>query len=150
MDRVEQLIELAQRIADDSVGFFEIAGPGAGDLRAIAFMQELRRRADDLFGQDLSEQQICGDNRLAVDFFFPEEATVIEVALGLRNPSSEFERDILKALLAQEAGYPVTRLVFLSKPGANRRRTQPGSRDIMAWAERNHNLRIEIRELTSN
>ena len=150
MSKVEQLVQVAQEIADENAGFFEIAGPGAGDRRTNAFMQELRRRANNLFGQDFSEQKICGDNNLAVDFFIPEESAVVEVALSLRNSNTEFERDILKALMAQEAGYPMAQLVFLSKPGAVKRHAQPSSRAIVAWAERNHGIHVEVRELTSS
>lgn len=149
MSKVERLLQLAQELADQSVGFFEIAGPGAGDRRTHTFMRELLRRANDLFEQDLSEQKICGDNNLAVDFFIPEESTIVEVALRSCNPNTEFEHDILRTFMAQEAGHPVTQLVFIAKPGANYRHAQPGSRAIVAWAERNHELRVEIRELTA-
>lgn len=150
MSKVERLLQLAQEVADEIVGFFEVAGPGAGNRRTNTFVQELRRRANDLFEQDFSEQKICGDNNLAVDFFIPEESTIIEVALSLRNPNTEFERDTLKALMAQEAGHPVAQLVLLSKPGALKKHTQPSSRTITAWAERNHKIRVEVRELTRN
>lgn len=151
MSKVEQLVQLAQNIADENVGFFEVAGPGAGDRRAHAFMRELRHRANDVFERDYSERKICGDNtKLAVAFFIPEESTIVEVALSLRNPNTEFERDILKALMAQEAGHPVARLVFLSKPGAIRRHAQPGSRAITAWVVRNHGIRIEVLELAND
>ena len=110
-------------------------------------MQELRYRATNLLGQDYSEQKVCGDNGLAVDFFFPNESAILEVALSLRNSNTEFERDILKALMAQEAGHSVTRLQFLSKPGAISKHMQPSSRAIISWALRNHGLKVEIREL---
>lgn len=146
MNKVEQLVQLAQKITDENVSFFEVAGPGAGDRRTIAFMRELRHRANDAFKRDYSERKICGDNNLAVDFFIPEESTIVEVALSLRNPNTEFERDVLKALMAREAGHPVAQLVLLAKPGAIKRHAQPSSRAITAWAERNHGIRIEILE----
>jgi hypothetical protein len=74
-------------------------------------------------------------------------AIIVEIALGLRNPLSEFERDILKAIMSKEACYPVRRLLFLSKPGATRRCSQPGARAIAAWVERAHGITIEIQEV---
>lgn len=147
MSKTDTIIRLAQTIADERAGFFEIKGPGAGDRETRAFMRELRIRAKDALGIDYAEQKICGSSKLAVDFFIPEEGTVVEVALGLRNPNTEFERDILKALMAQEEGYPIARLVFLSKPGAIKRHSQSSSRGIVAWTERTHGINVEIREL---
>ena len=101
-------------------------------------------------GEDCSEKRICGDNNLAVDFFLPDEQTIVEVALSLRNPGSEFERDILKALMAQGCRHPVKRLVFVAKPGALRRHSQPSTKAIVAWAKARHDLSVEIHELRKN
>lgn len=143
MAKSEQLIALAQQIADETPDFFETKGPGRGDRAANSFMARLRQRAAKAFGEDLSEQKIVAENTsLAVDFFFPNEETIVEVALGLRNPLSEFERDILKAILAKEQHRNVRRLIFLSKPGAVKRRTQPSSQAIVSWAKRNHKIEV--------
>jgi hypothetical protein len=144
----DRLLELAQSLADEWGQFFEKKGPGAGDLDTNAFMKELRARARNAFGQDYSEQRICGDSKLAPDFYFPEEETIVEVAMGLRNPYSEFERDILKAILAQVSSHPVRRLVFLSKPGARARISQPGLTAIANWATTAHGIQIEVREFS--
>jgi hypothetical protein len=93
MGQVEKVIELAQQLAEETPGFFEVKGAGVGDRATNAFMVELRKRAAATLGEDLAERCICGENNLAVDFFFPEEAAVLEVAFSLRNPASEFERD---------------------------------------------------------
>ena len=148
MDRVERLAAMAQRLAEERPTFFEIKGPSVGDHDTAAFMKELRARAQAHFGTDYSERKVCGANNLCVDFYFPDEGTIVEVALGLRNPTSEYERDVLKALMAKEAGYAVSRLLFLSKPGALKRLGQPGAMAIAAWAERLHGLCVETRELS--
>ena len=114
---VERLVQLAQSIADERPTFFDIKGPSVGDHDTAAFMSELRARAQTDFGMDCSEKRVCGATNLCVDFYFPNEGTIVEVALGLRNPTSEYERDILKALMAIDEGHQVTRLVFVSKPG---------------------------------
>ena len=101
------------------------------------------------FGLDHAEKKVCGANNLCVDFYFPDEGTIVEIALALRNPTSEYERDIVKALMAKETGHSVSRLLFLSKPGALKRMKQPGAAAIAAWSERLHGVRIEIRELVN-
>src|SRR6266542_3632820 len=113
-------------------------------------MKDLQIRAANAFGDDHSEKEICGKNKLRVDFYFSDEETIVEVALGLRNPLSEYERDILKAIMANEAGNHVARLVLISKPGALKRLAQPSAAAIRAWAERNHGIKVEIRELISS
>ena len=148
MHKAERLVVLAQTIADERPVFFEIKGPSIGDHDTAAFMVELRTRAEAEFGADYSERKVCGANNLCVDFYFPDEETIVEVALGLRNPTSEYERDILKALMAKETGHPVSRLLFVSKPGALKRLKQPGAAAIAAWAERLHGVRVEARELS--
>jgi hypothetical protein len=144
----ESLKALGQCLVSQWQDFFSKKGPGAGDLDTNAFMKELRRRAIEKLGEDYSERRICGNNRLAPDFYFPEEATIVEVAMSLRNPSSEFERDVLKAIMAQEAGNPVRRLIFLAKPGAIARSSQPGMKAVAEWAERAHGIAVEVYEFT--
>jgi hypothetical protein len=84
-DRVSTLFELAL----ERSGFFDIKGPSVGDKDTAAFMGELRKRAAEAFGSDFAEQKICGPNGLCVDYYFPEDAAIVEIAMGLRNPNSE-------------------------------------------------------------
>lgn len=150
MTKTEKLIQIAQQIADERPSFFDIKGAGKGDRDTNSFMSELRSRAAVLFGRDFSEKRICGDTNLAVDFFIRDEETIIEVALSLRNPNSEFEHDILKAIMAKEGGEQVRHLVFVSKPGAVKRHQQPGSIAMQTWLKENHGIEVTIRELRNN
>ncbi len=150
MNKTDQLLALAQALSDARPSFFEIKGPSIGDRDTATFMKDLQIRAANAFGDDHSEKEICGKNKLRVDFYFSDEETIVEVALGLRNPLSEYERDILKAIMANEAGNHVARLVLISKPGALKRLAQPSAAAIRAWAERNHGIKVEIRELISS
>lgn len=127
--------------------FFEIKGPGLGDNDTAVFMKQLRSRALKRFKTDYSEKKICGQNSLCVDFYFPDEETVVEVALGLRNPLSEYERDISKAIMAKDTGSAVSHLMFISKRGAIKRLLQPSAKSIAEWARRNHGV-INVRELS--
>jgi hypothetical protein len=145
----DEILTIAQQLADLRPTFFTKKGPGAGDDDTNAYMRELRAAVEKATGNDYSEKRICGDNALAVDFFLEKEKTVIEIALSLSNPNCEFERDILKVLMAQEAGVQVKRLIFLAKPGGEKRVRQPSSQAMVAWATRNHGLEIIVRDLRS-
>ena len=125
-DKTLGLLTLARELAIADPKFHSVLGPGEGDRRTQKFMRELRKRASSAFGEDYAERKVCGETSLAVDFYFPEEATIVEVALGLPNPGSEFEKDVLKAVMAQELGNSVRRLVFISRPGGARKCQQPG------------------------
>jgi hypothetical protein len=142
-----RLIDEAREISLESPNFQTVLGPGAGDHATNAFMQKLRTRAAAAFGQDYSEQKICGATDFAVDFFFPDEQTIVEVALGLPNPQSEYEKDILKAIMAQDAGYTVKVLLFISRAGAAKKCEQPGRAAVRDWALKKHRLQVEVYDL---
>jgi hypothetical protein len=147
MHRADQLLQLAQALADERPTLFLSKGPGAGDRDTKEFIHELRRRAEQVFGVDYAEKEICGANKLCPDYYFPDEQTVVEIAFLLKNSPSEFEKDILKAILADESGQPVRKLVFISKPGAVKRCNAPDRRSMIEWAERVHGLSIAVHEL---
>ena len=150
MDNVSttaRLIALAREIAVATLDFQVVKGPGVGDHATAAFMRDLRARCLEEFGVDLSEKRLCGDTALAVDFYIPDEGTIIEVALGLPNPASEYEKDILKAIMAQDHGFRVSRLVFISRPGACKKCDQPGRSAMVKWAIDKHQLTVEVHDL---
>ena len=142
-----RILRIAQDLANENPGLFKKKGPGLGNQYTNFFMLELQKRAKDKFGVDFSEQRICGDTQFAVDFYFPEEATIVEIALSLNNPNREFEKDIIKAILAKQAGKAVNRLVFISKPGATQRNEEPGPKAIASWVEKDYGIKVIIREL---
>jgi hypothetical protein len=143
-DKPSQLVALAGELASIVPEFHGNLGPGAGDHRTNAFMKSLRTRALEQFGTDYSEKKLCGKTSLAVDFYFPDERAIVEVALGLPNSSTELEKGILKAIMAGETGEAVERLVLLSRAGGVRKCSQPGRRSVIDWAKRKHNLTGEI------
>ena len=141
------MILLAQKFAEVTPGFFETKGPGIGDKAANEFMDKLNASAKEMFGQDFSQRKICGENKFAPDFYFPEEQTVVEFAFGLDKPMNEYERDIFKCLLAQDHGYKIRKLVLVSKSGGQARLSAPGPKAIKEWAGRMHDLEIEVWDL---
>lgn len=146
-DKPSKLLAMARDIASASSDFQKARGPGAGDHATQGFMRRLRGRAREAFGEDYSERKLCGETSLAVDFYFPDEGTIVEIALGLPNPASEFEKDILKAIMARDFGHQVRRLFFISRAGAVKKCSQPGRSAVKQWASAKHQLVIEVHEL---
>jgi len=147
MDKTSELIKIAQSLASKTPEFHSIKGPGKGDHATKEFMTKIRRLANDSFGVDYSEKKISRSANFAVDFWFPDDKTVVEFALTLRNSSSEFHKDIFKVLLAIDAGEKVDKLVFISKPGAIKRHSEPASKAITNWLKKKYEIETTIIEL---
>jgi hypothetical protein len=140
MDKTSELIEIARKLAQGMPEFYGIKSP--------EFLKVLKPRASEAFGEDCWEKCISGNTKFAVDFWFPDEMTVVEFAFDIGGASgSEFYRDIFKVLLAIDCGRKVENLVFVSKPGAIRRHSEPASKAITEWLERNYGVKITIIEL---
>ena len=146
-DKASRLLAIARKIASSSADFQVVLGAGKGDHATNSFMRALRAEAERALGGDFSEKGICGSNAFKVDFYLPDEGTIVEIALGLPNPSTEFEKDILKAIMAQELGHGVRRLYFISRAGARKKCEQPGRMAIRKWAREKHGLEIEVHDL---
>jgi hypothetical protein len=147
MDPVSAVITHARFIAANDPEFQKVKGPGTGNRATNRFMAALDQYVATHFGDECCQQSLCGDTDLSVDFYFRSKGTVVEVALGLPNPNTEFEKDIVKAILAREFRHPVRHLVFISRAGAIHKCSQPGRTAMMAWARKVHSLTIEIHEL---
>lgn len=147
MAKYEELYEIARKLASETEAFLDIKGPGAGNRATNWFVTSLGRLASEKFGEDHSEKNICGPNSLAVDFYFPCDGVIVEVALGLKNPNTEYEKDILKAIMAKELGNKVEKLVFITKPGGLKKCNQPGRTAIRHWLASSNEIGIEIMEL---
>ena len=137
------LLGMAGRISNRRGDSQAVKGPGTGNKATNAFLKELRENAFDKSGEVCSEQRICGHTAHAVDFYFQSEATIVEVALGIPNSATEYEKDVLKAIMAKENGYKVDRLFFISRPGAAEKCQQPGR----AWLKDKHGIETEVHEL---
>lgn len=143
----EQLLLLAQGIVEQTSGFLEKKGPGVGDHTTGVFVRSLRQLAKEVFGSGYSEKVVCKGAGFRFDFFFPDEGTAVEFAFGIHNPHSEFERDILKCVLAIEDGCPVKKLILVGKPGAIVRLSAPAPKAIVALVGTRFDLAVEVLEL---
>src|SRR5258708_7188360 len=150
MPKATKILELAQVIAKErGPTFFERLGPGKdkGNGSTKSFMEELGLRVRNEIGADLAEACICGANKLSVDFFVAHEGTIIEIELGARNPHTNFERDIFKALLARDTGFRVDRLIIVGKPGTLKRLRTPDAKAIANWVTKHQGLEIDVFDL---
>ena len=147
MTKADRIYQIAQSIAYATDDFHITKGPGKGDRATHSFMAELRDQVEACLGEDYSEKQISGGIKSAVDFFIPDEATIVEVAMSLKVPMSEFHKDIFKALLTIDNGIDVKRILFICKPGGLKRHQEPASVAIMKWLKKYYSVEIEIKEL---
>jgi len=147
--KAEQLLLIAQRVAEATPQFFIALGQGEGNIRSNAFTAELRKRALQAFGRDYSEARLCGETSLAIDFYFADEETAVEVAGMLGAPNSEYEKDIFKCILAKDRGAKITKLVFIAKPGSAKVHNQPGRRAIARFVQRHYGIEIFLEELVN-
>jgi hypothetical protein len=136
----------AQKLAERTPGFFEIKGHGLGDRATNAYMRDLREILDTRKGQDCEVPVSKGiDSKF--DFFVADEKCVVEIALGLHNPNCEFEKDILKCLLAREEGVAIETLVLVGKPGTLIKQAEPYRAAVADLCRRRYGLEIVVLEL---
>ncbi len=147
MDKVSQIIKFANQIASEMDDFFAKKGPGKGNTSTNAYIKALGNQMETQFGKDYSEKNICGENSSAVDFYFPDEGIVVEIALGLKNPNTEYEKDILKVILAKSLGKNIKKLLFISKPGGEKKCAQPFRLAIRNWLDKEFGIEIEVIDL---
>ncbi|MDP2848192.1 MAG: hypothetical protein Q8O35_08360 [Humidesulfovibrio sp.] len=140
------LFGIAKEEAAKTAGFDLRAGAGKGNFKTLAYEKSVRMRM--LANISVGVEVCCGTTRMAVDYYFKEESTVVEIALGLRNNNTEFEKDIFKALLLKNAGHPVSKLVFLCKPGGMEKCKEPGRLAIMEWVQSKHGIMVEVYNLS--
>lgn len=147
MSKAKILFTLARDLALATEGFFDTKGPGKGNHSTNNFIAKLGELATREFGEDFSERNICGENSLAVDFYFPDEATIVEIALGIRNPNTEYEKDILKAVMSKRLDNNVNKLVLIAKPGGQKKCNQPGRLAVKKWLGDVYSIELEVWDL---
>jgi len=112
--RVETVVQMARTLVADWPRFSPMLPPEVARHGIRAFKTELRSRAFAHFCVDYAEKPICGGN-LTLDYLIGNAA--VEIAMDLREENSEFERDILRVLIAESELNTISHLLFLAKPG---------------------------------
>jgi hypothetical protein len=148
-DRIDRFKFAVQRIAESTPGFFETKGPGKGNLATNLFVKNLHVIAKTIFGDDLSEKQCIHGAKLCFDFYLEEEATVIEIALSLDKPNSEYEKDLLKCILAKKERLAIKTLLFICKPGGMKANLAPGKKCLADLCKKDFDISVEFYEIVS-
>jgi hypothetical protein len=146
----DQLFEIAQQIASRTPNFQECIGPGkeAGNGVTTAFLRSVDTAVADNWPTQVRLQEPAAPGvKYSFDYFIPAESTAVEIALSLRNFVTEFEKDIFKAILANEADKGITKLILIGKAGSVKRQNGTGPNAIKRWVQQNCGIKIEVREL---
>lgn len=146
MTKRQKVVAIAKKIAKTIPNFYKSVGPGKGNRRANLYMEKLREQVKRLRGIEC-EKHFDKEINSAFDFYIKDEKTVIEIALSLRNPLSEFHKDVFKVLLAKDNRMKINRLVFLSKDGALKRQKEPQYQAIRRWLKKYYTVEVKIEEL---
>jgi len=147
MTKTQTILRLAQEVADRLPGMFSKKGAGKGNKFTNHYMTLLNRRVTEILGSEYVEQCISGDTKQCVDFFVPDEKTIVEVELSLYNVHTNLDRDIFKALLAIDSGHQIHTLFLIGKEPAKRRHTQPASMALINWVKKYHALNVVIEDI---
>ncbi len=145
--RTAKLYLIAQKIAERIPDFFDIKVQGKGNDATNMYMNLVNNTAQKILGEDLSNKAICDRTDSCFDFYVPEDKTVLEIALSLRNPNTEYEKDIFKCIIARDAGLPIERLILLSKPGALIKHAEPYRQAVAEVTRLHFGIEVVVLEL---
>ncbi len=147
---VQRLVQQARRLAAGMPNFAADKGPGknAGNGFTRGFQLQLQGWVKAKFPHQIEiERQAIGGARYAFDYYIAREQAVVEVALSIHKSNTEFEKDVLKCLLAKQNGLKIRRLVFVGKPGAKRRLSEGGPLAIASYAKNAAGIIIQVEEI---
>lgn len=147
MTKARIIHDIAQQVADEFPDMFRKKGPGEGNHFTNKYMARLNSAVATAIGKSYIEQKICEPTDQCVDFYIPEESTIIEIELSLYNVHTNLDRDIFKALLAKEAGHSVSTLLLIGKEPAKERHNQPASRALLGFVKKHHALNVVIEDI---
>lgn len=97
----------------------------------------------------ISEKKISNDVGYRFDYYIPEENTVVEIALSANNANTEFEKDIFKVLLFNDANpmNKIEHLVLIGKNGIVNRLKENGPSAIRNFVKKHFNIQIDVLEI---
>ena len=65
----------------------------------------------------------------------------------MKNSNSEYEKDILKAIMAKSCDYDVGKLIFICKPGGVKKCDSPSRLAMKEWLRKSHQIELEVIDL---
>lgn len=146
MSKAEQIFRLAQEVAA-SYDLLNARRAGSGDSYTREVINCLKSRVIEELGAGVVNQFLSKANRQAVDFWLEEEQTIMSVEHILWSSEPSLEKEIFKALLAQDAGKDVRHLILIGDPGSIRRWQTPTPSSVMDWLGRKHGIHVQLWEL---
>jgi hypothetical protein len=149
VDQCQRIFEIAQTVANRFPEFHRSKGASLSSKVRAAFLQRLEKEVQKELRDVLVEEPISTSKHTTFNFYLPETATAIEIALPLWESDSEFERDLFKCLLAGEEGKPVDRLVFIGCQGTRETTTLPCRQAILQYVEERYGLAVSMMELSA-
>jgi hypothetical protein len=99
-------------------------------------------------GEKTIDQFLNNENRQAVDFWLEDEQTIMEIEFNIFSSPPILERTIFKALLAQDAGKDVRKLIVIADSGSGVLLKAPIPQSIINWVCKKYKISILIWELT--
>ncbi len=147
------LIDLCNKTATETAQFTEKLGPGKGDHATTTFLKKLTEKIREnqyLYSKITPEYYIYPNSNSRFDFYIECESTVVEIALSLKNPTTEFEKDVLKVLISNQKNVnltPIKNLLFLGKSGAKAKCEEPFRKAAICWAKNAHELNIFVEDI---
>jgi hypothetical protein len=149
MRHTERILQLAQENAN-SYDIFDARRAGSGDQYTKEVVDHLKFLVIEELGPGVVNQFLSKENRQSVDFWLEDEHTIIAMEFNMFGSTPLIEKEAFKALLAKDAGKDVRHLLLIGDPGSVRRHHVPTTRSIIAWVERQHQIRVRIWELKEN
>jgi hypothetical protein len=152
MSITDDLLKVIHQSAAAIPTFNDRLGPGvnAGNGATRKFVKTVNHAVSERWPEQVEiDRTALSGAKLDFDFYIPSEKTAVEIALSIRNPVSEYEKDIFKGLLARESGLPLERLILIGKSGSVKTRNMPGSKAIRDWAWDKHKLKVEVHEIAA-
>lgn len=146
MTKAARIFDLAQEVAD-AYDLLHARRAGSGDSYTREVVDHLKALVVEELGPGIVNQFLCKSNGPMVDFWIEEEQAIVEVEYSMWSSDPLLEKEVFKALLAQDAGRDVQQLILIGDPGSVRRWQAPTPRSIMNWVERTHGLHVQLWEL---
>ena len=148
VDQCQRIFEIAQRVAHRFPEFHQGKGRPLSSKVRTAFLARLEKEVRKEMHGVRVEEPVSTFARAAFNFYLPETATAIEIALPLWESDSDFERNLFKCLLASEQGMPVDRLVFIGGRGTRATSALPCRQAILKYVQDKYGLVVSMMEIS--
>ena len=146
MSKAKRIFQLAQEDAD-AYHMFKLRRAGAGTPFVNEVINHLKSLVAQEFGTETVNQFLNKESGQSVDFWLEDEQTIMEMEFSIFSLPPVLEKQVLKALLAKDAGKDVQHLILIGDPDSVLLSQAPTPISIVEWVERRHQIRVQTWEL---